>query len=157
MRRNAENKHRIPRIATALGAVLMPVITACGGEFDRKGDVSRELRSGDRSNSSSVLDACGEAPAGSIGAQVPFIGGEPIPGTFSCGPDEEFIAARRESNKTQPNADSVPELSSPGISMEGPSDEWIQGQVVARNIVELAEPGEASRGPSNQWIQDNKK
>lgn len=157
MRRNPENKQRISRIATALGAVLMPVVAACGGNFDRKGDVSRELQSGDHSHSSSVLDACGEAPEDSIGGQIPFISGEPIPGTFSCGPDEEFIAARRESNKTQRNVDSTPELSPPGISMEGPSDEWIQGQVVARNIVELAEPGIASRGPSHQWIQDNKK
>lgn len=157
MRRNAENKHRIPRIATALGAVLMPVMAACGGDFDRKGDVARELQSGDRSNSSSVLDTCGEAPAGSIGARVPSIGGDPISGTFSCGPDEAFIAARRESNKDQPVIDRVPELSPPGIRMAGPSDEWIQGRVVQRNIIELAEPGEASRGPSNQWIQDNKK
>lgn len=156
MRRNAENKHRVPRIATALGAFLMPLMAACG-EINDSDRLAKESQSGGRAQSSSVLDACGEAPAGSIGAQIPSIGGEPTPGTFSCGPSDEFIADRRASHaQPQPITDQIPELSAPGIRAEGPSKEWVQGQVVQRNIVEFAEPGVASLGPSNQWIEEHK-
>lgn len=43
---------------------------------------------------SAVLDVCGRPSADSIAAQVPWIGGEPLPNSFACGPNEAFIAER---------------------------------------------------------------
>lgn len=41
-----------------------------------------------------VFDVCGRPSADSIAAQVPWIGGEPLPNSFVCGPNEAFIAER---------------------------------------------------------------
>lgn len=48
--------------------------------------------------SNPVFAACGEAPADTPGAEVPSLGGEPVPGSFSCGPSEPSTGTRRAEN-----------------------------------------------------------
>lgn len=147
---------RRTRLASALGVLLFPLLSSCSGDLSIDfQDIARALQHTDDTNT--VFDVCGEPPADSVAAQVPALGGEPVPGTFACGPSDEFIEARRANRKhNQPIMDRVPELSPPGIQAEGPSEEWIQGRVIQRNIVQLAEPGLSSPGPSHQWIEEHK-
>lgn len=83
------------RRLSAMAAILISCLTACTGDSNSRDASEKSLREDQKSSASSVFDACGEAPEGSIAAQIPSIGDEPIPGSFSCGPSDEFIEARR--------------------------------------------------------------
>jgi len=90
-----KNHLKASRLSAAT-IVLTALLSACNGDGGSNRVAIEESLSGDQKPSaSSVFDTCGEAPEGSIAAQIPLIGDEPIPGSFSCGPSDEFIEARR--------------------------------------------------------------
>ena len=97
MLRKSEIKAPLKTTTPKGTAIALAVcLSACNGDGgSNRVAVEKSLSGDQKSSASSVFDACGEAPEGSIAAQIPSIGEEPIPGSFSCGPSDEFIEARR--------------------------------------------------------------
>ena len=97
MLRKIEIRDRLKTTLPKATAILLAAfLSACNGDGgSNRVAVEKSLSGDQKPSASSVFDACGEAPEGSIAAQIPSIDDEPIPGSFSCGPSYEFIEARR--------------------------------------------------------------